>query len=134
MENDERLKQLYAKANRYNEEIPMQLSKQIEVFAEILMVIGRLYASAQFAYGQAYAERKYVQGMTLAETQGTQADKHGAAETASREQRLAEARAEADLVRCKHAFIATQELIQAKKKTLELLRDEMRTHSGRGSM
>lgn len=75
----ERMTALYAIAGELNETVPFELSKQIEVYSHILICIARLQASAQYDYGCAEAERKRVYGITLATTQGTAAQREGAA-------------------------------------------------------
>lgn len=116
-----RLDELYKQAESMNEENPSQLAKQIEIYAEILGIIGKFHAASAYDYGKAYADRKQIYGILLANTDGTQRDKEGVAEEGSYEARLEEAKAESEMIRWKNAFIATQELIQAKKKSLEVL-------------
>lgn len=116
-----RLDELYKQAESMNEENPSQLAKQIEIYAEILGIIGKFHAASAYDHGKAYADRKQIYGILLANTDGTQRDKEGVAEEGSYEARLEEAKAESEMIRWKNAFIATQELIQAKKKSLEVL-------------
>ena len=121
---EDRLKRLYGEIESLSDEIPQQKSRKIYLLGQVLQIIGKFHADAVRAHGRAYAERKRIWGETIAGVGGTAKDKEGIAEVNSYEARLKEADAEADMWRWRNAFIATQELINAEKKDLEVLMKE----------
>lgn len=129
----EEMKQLQIKADALNDELPHDLAKKIELYSMVLMKVGRLHASAVFDYGKAYADRKNAWGLLITSTEGTAKDKEGNAEFGTHQARILEATAEQEVTRWKNAFIATQELINAMKKRLDLLRDEHNKGPGVGN-
>lgn len=121
---EERLKRLYAEIESLSDEIPQQKSRKIYLLGQVLQIIGKFHADAVRAHGRAYAERKRIWGETITGTEGTAKDKEGLAEVKAYDARIEEAEAEADMWRWRNAFIATQELINAEKKDLEVLMKE----------
>lgn len=121
---EERLKRLYNEIESLSDTIPAQKSRKIFLLGQVLQIIGKFHADAVRAHGRAYAERKRIWGETITSADGTAKDKEGIAEVKSYEARIKEADAEADMWRWKNAFIATQELINAEKKDLEVLMKE----------
>src|SRR5690606_35192935 len=121
---EDRLKKLYAEIESLRDDIPAQKSRKIHSLGQVLQIIGKFHADAVRAHGRAYAERKRIGGESIASHEGTAKDKEGLAEVKAYEARLKEADAEADMWRWRNAFIATQELINAEKKDLEVLMKE----------
>jgi len=121
---EERLKRLYAEIESLSDEIPQQKSRKIYLLGQVLQIIGKFHADAVRAHGRAYAERKRIWGETITSVEGTAKDKEGLAEVKAYDARIEEAEAEADMWRWRNAFIATQELINAEKKDLEVLMKE----------
>ena len=121
---EDRLKRLYTEIESLRDDIPAQKSRKIHLLGQVLQIIGKFHADAVRAHGRAYAGRKRIWGETIASHEGTAKDKEGLAEVKAYEARLKEADAEADMWRWRNAFIATQELINAEKKDLEVLMKE----------
>lgn len=119
------LKALQTQADGLSDEIPGELAHKIELYCKVLGIIGRLHAAAVFDHGKAYADRKSAWGLIVGAAEGTQKDKEGAAEMGTHQARLIEAAADRDVTRWKNAFTATQELINAMKKRLDLLKYEL---------
>lgn len=121
---EDRLKRLYAEIENLSDEIPSEKSRKIYLLGQVLQLIGKFHADAVRAHGRAYAERKRVWGETIAGHSGTAKYKEGMAEVQSYDARVKEADAEGDMWRWRNAFTATQELINAEKKDLEVLMKE----------
>lgn len=110
-----KLNEIYEAIEQLNDEIPAQLSKKITLYSQALMLIGRYHAAAVNAHGIAYANRKKVWGQAILDSKGTAKDKEAAAEVASYDARVREARAEMEVWEWRRAFESTQEIIQALK-------------------
>jgi|SRR5690554_1482932 len=121
---EDRLKKLYAEIESLRDDIPAQKSRKIYLLGQVLQIIGKFHADAVRSHGRAYAERKRVWGEAITGHSGTAKDKEGMAEVKAYNARIEEAEAEADMWRWRNAFIATQELINAEKKDLEVLMKE----------
>lgn len=111
--------------NECDEEIPSQLAKQIELLCHYLRICGEFQSHYVFQFKRAHADRKAKQGYILKNTVGTVKEKEGEAERLTYQKRLAEAQSEADMTRWVNLYNSTKELIQAKKKTLEILKYEL---------
>src|SRR5699024_1406037 len=103
----DKLKPLYEKINNLNEEIPSQLAKKIQLYAEVMQWIGKYHDEATFVYGKAYAERKNVYAQALVNTPGTGVVKEGQADIDAYPYRLREAEAEGEMHRWKNSLAAT---------------------------
>lgn len=121
----ERMEMLYKVANHMYEEVPYELAKQIEIYAHILRCMGELQAAAKHDAGAAEADRKRIYGVTLYNSAGSTKDREGMAEEAAHAYRMHEAEANAEYDRWRQAFNSTQELIHAKKQTLNVLLNEL---------
>ena len=124
---EDRLKRLYSEIESLSDEIPQQKSRKIYLLGQVLQIMGKFHADAVRAHGRAYAERKRIWGETIAGVDGTAKDKEGLAEVKAYDARMKEADAEADMWRWRNAFTATQELINAEKKDLEVLITEYKS-------
>lgn len=121
---EDRLKNLYSEIENLSDDIPKQKSRKIYLLGQVLQIIGKFHADAVRAHGRAYAERKRIWGETITSHEGTAKDKEGIAEVKAYNARIEETEAEADMWRWRNAFTATQELINAEKKDLEVLMKE----------
>ena len=121
---EERLTRLYNQINTLSDEIPSEKSKKIYLLGQVLQLIGKAHAEAVREHGRAYAERKRIWGEAITSVEGTAKDKEGIAEVNAYDARIKEAEAEGDMWRWRNAFQATQELINAEKKDLEVLMKE----------
>lgn len=126
----ERMAALYNIANRLYEAVPYELAKQIEVYSHLLLSIGELQAAAKHDVGKAEADRKRAYGTVLYQTQGNAKEREGQAEEAAYPHRLRESEANAEYDRWRQAFSATQELVHAKKQTLNVLMAELNFGKG----
>lgn len=120
----ERLDLLYKQADECSEDVPRELAKQIETYAKILHVTGRLYATSVFRYGKAYAERKAKWGRLAKSADGSGTVKEATADEGTEHERVEEAKAEAEMKRWEKDYSSIEELIQAKKKSLDVLMKE----------
>ena len=121
---DDKLKNLYAQINKLNDDLPAELAKKIQLYAEVMQWIGKYHAQATFIYGKAYAERKHVYAQALVNTPGTGVVKEGQADIDAYPYRLKEAEAEGEMHRWKNSLAATSEIINALKKQLDTLMRE----------
>src|SRR5699024_7431674 len=109
-----------------NESNPSDLQKIILLNTMLLQPLGKMYGNAAKEYKHAYANRKYAQGNLLVHADGTGVEKTGQSEIGSYEARQKEADAEGEMIRWKHAFISTQELIQSQKIVLKAMITELK--------
>ncbi|WP_146201061.1 hypothetical protein [Tumebacillus permanentifrigoris] len=123
---------LYDIVHNLDEQVPYELSKQIEVLSMVLFCISKLQRQAQYAYGQAEANRKRAFAHAFRSAEGSAAVREAIAETATTDFRYIESASEAELIEWKSAFYAMQELINAKKQTLHVLNRELGFGNGVG--
>lgn len=116
-----RLDELYQKSTQFNDDIPSDLAKKIVVYAEILRIIGVYISHASYNLANLETERKREHALALIHEVGTAKEKEGKAELRISKIRKKENNAERELIKWKNNFIATQELINALKKQLEVL-------------
>lgn len=121
----EQLEKVHREIKSLNEEIPAQLARQITLFAQGQIILGKIAAAATYDYGKAYADRKRIWGQTIVAAEGTQAVKEGAAEVIAAPYREKEAKAESEMIEAKNLYNAYGEIINAKKLELKVLMDEM---------
>lgn len=130
-----------AEMNRINkqlegldESVPADLQKIIVLNTMLLQPLGKMYGIATKEYKYAYAQRKYKHGSLLVESSGTGVEKQGQAEIGSYDARKIEAEKEGEMVRWKHAYDSTKELIQSQKLVLRAMITELEnTNIGGGA-
>ncbi|MED4978258.1 hypothetical protein P9726_00630 [Geobacillus stearothermophilus] len=116
----EKLNQLYAQASKLNDDFPAQLIKKMEIYGDILELIGRLWAEAQNDWRHAEAmRRETIATVYSLDPEGTVKDKEMKAEMAAAEWRKKEAQYEAEALRWRNAYNSVQEQIQIMKKKYE---------------
>ena len=108
-----------------SEDIPADLQKIILINTKLLQPLGKMYGMATRDYKFAYAQRKYGHGTLLVHSSGTGVEKAGQAEIGSKQAREKEAEAEGEMVRWKHAYDSTKELIQSQKLVLRAMITEL---------
>lgn len=117
-----------------NESNLADLQKIIVLNTMLLQPLGKMYGIATKEYKYAYAQRKYAHGTLLVQSDGTGVEKQGQAEIGAYDMRKKEAEAEGEMIRWKHAFISTQELIQSQKLVLRAMITELEnTNMGGGA-
>lgn len=119
------MKQLTKQMQCLDESIPSDLHKLILLNTKMLQPLGKMYADATKQYKHAYAQRKYAQGNLQVYSKGTGVERTGQAEIGANDARKTEADAEGEMVRWKHAFISTQELVQSYKIVLKAIITEL---------
>jgi hypothetical protein len=127
MSKTEKLKELYKKANGYNEEIPAQLIDKMTVYGQIYELIGGLYGDALDRYGVAEVERKdtianaIVYRPSVDGQEPPTSDKRAEAIgiILAKDKFIAEKKAESEALRWKSARDAVNEQIQIMKKRYE---------------
>lgn len=120
------MKRLNQKLEGLDESNPSDLQQIILLNTMMLQPLGKMYGSSTHEYRQQYANRKYAQGNILVHADGTGVEKQGQSEVQSYELRQKEAEAEGEMIRWKHAFISTQELIQSQKLVLKAMMTELK--------
>lgn len=119
-----RLKELYKRADALNEEFPAQLMDKLSIYGQILEILGGMWAAATKDWKLAEAKRRETIATVYSlNPNGTTKDKEMQAEMAAAEWRRKEAEYEAEALRWKAAYIATQEQIQILKKKYEHLKE-----------
>ena len=119
------MKYLNKQLEGLSEDNPADLQKIILIHTKLLQPLGKMYGYATKRYKQAYANRKYGYGTILVQADGTGIEKQGQAEIGIKEARDKEAEAEAEMVRWKHAYDSTKELVQSQKLILRSLITEL---------
>lgn len=110
---------------KYNQQTPYGMSMVIETLSEMLAIIGDLHSQAVHKNRKAYADRKQKQGEIIGNKDGrTVKERENDADARSYKERLAEARYEAEETQWSNLWKSTQELINAKKKTHEVIMAE----------
>jgi len=107
------------------EDNPADLQKIILIKTKLLQPLGKMLGLATKEYKQDYAERKHGYGTLIVQTNGTGVEKEGQAEIGIKNARDIEAEKEGEMIRWRHAFISTQELIQAQKLILRAMITEL---------
>jgi hypothetical protein len=119
-----KLTDLYKKADALNEELPAQLMQKLSIYGQILELLGGMWAAATKDWKLAEAKRRETIATVYSlNPEGTTKDKEMQAEMAAAEWRRKEAEYEAEALRWKAAYIATQEQIQILKKKYEHLKE-----------
>lgn len=109
-----------------DESNPSDLQQIILLNTMMLQPLGKMYGSATHEYKKVYADRKYAQGNLLVHADGTGIEKQGQSEIGSYDMRQKEAEAEGEMIRWKHAYLSTHELIQSQKLVLKAMMTELR--------
>jgi hypothetical protein len=121
-ERIEKLKELYNQAASLDEELPKELMDKLSIYGQILELLGGMWAAATKDWKLAEAKRREAIASHYAlNPNGTTKDKEMQAEMAAAEWRRKEAEYEAEALRWKAAYIATQEQINIMKKKYEHL-------------
>ncbi|EZP77604.1 hypothetical protein H839_08224 [Parageobacillus genomosp. 1] len=119
-----KLTELYKKAASLNEELPKELMDKLSIYGQILEILGGMWAAATKDWKLAEAKRREAIATHYSlNPEGTTKDKEMQAEMAAAEWRRKEAEYEAEALRWKAAYIATQEQIQILKKKYEHLKE-----------
>jgi hypothetical protein len=117
-----KLTDLYKKADALNEELPAQLMQKLSIYGQILELLGGMWAAATKDWKLAEAKRRETIATVYSlNPNGTTKDKEMQGEMAAAEWRRKEAEYEAEALRWKAAYIATQEQINIMKKKYEHL-------------
>lgn len=124
MTKTEKLAALYKQASRLNDELPAELIKKMELQGRILELIGGLWAEATKDWKLAEAKRREtIATIYSLDPEGTVKDREMKGEMAAAEWRRKEAEYEAEALRWKAAYVATQETIQILKKKYEHMKE-----------
>jgi hypothetical protein len=121
-ERTAKLTELYNQAASLNEEFPAQLMQKLSIYGQILELLGGMWAAATKDWKLAEAKRRETIATVYSlNPNGTTKDKEMQAEMSAAEWRRKEAEYEAEALRWKAAYIATQEQINIMKKKYEHL-------------
>jgi hypothetical protein len=121
-ERTAKLTELYKQAASLNEELPKELMDKLSIYGQILELLGGMWAAATKDWKLAEAKRREAIASHYAlNPNGTTKDREMQAEMAAAEWRRKEAEYEAEALRWKAAYIATQEQINIMKKKYEHL-------------
>lgn len=119
-----KLSELYAKADKLDEEIPKQLIDKLSLYGQILEILGGLWSAAHADWKKAEAKRKDIIAKTYStDIEGTNKDREMKAEMAAAETRMQEAEFEGEAMRWKAAYQSVLEQIQIMKKRYEHLQN-----------
>ncbi|UYL93805.1 hypothetical protein NIIg97_gp68 [Geobacillus phage vB_GthS_NIIg9.7] len=125
MKQEERiakLTELYNQAASLDEELPKELMDKLSIYGQILELLGGMWAAATKDWKLAEAKRRETIATVYSlNPNGTTKDKEMQGEMAAAEWRRKEAEYEAEALRWKAAYIATQEQINIMKKKYEHL-------------
>ncbi len=119
------LKYLTRQLDSLTEDLPADLQKIIIINTKSLQPLGKLYGNATRDFKYKYGLRKFTHGSLLVNSGGTGIEKQGQAEVGSKQAREDEADAEGEMVRWKHAYDSTKELIQSQKLVLRAMITEL---------
>lgn len=131
MSKTKRLAELYKKANSLNDELPKELIEKMELYGQVLEIIGGLHAESMKAWKLAEAKRReviahaIVYEVEMKDDNGniikpkTAKEKEAIGEVVGAEARREEALAEAEAQRWRNAYNSTVEMIQILKKKYE---------------
>jgi len=121
-ERTAKLTELYKQAASLNEEFPAQLMEKLSIYGQILELLGGMWAAATKDWKLAEAKRRETIATVYSlDPEGTTKDREMKGEMAAAEWRRKEAEYEAEALRWKAAYIATQEQINIMKKKYEHL-------------
>lgn len=124
MKDEEKLKELYKKADMLNEENPHELLQKMKLYGEILGITGRLHAASLKEWKLCEALRKEAAATCFTyDPEGTMKEREMKAEFACSEHRKKEAMAEGECMRWRNAYTSTTELIQIYKLQLRDMKD-----------
>ena len=124
MSKTTKLAELYKKAASLNEELPKELMDKLSLYGQILELLGGLWAAATKDWKLAEAKRREtIATIYSLDPEGTVKDREMKAEMAAAEWRRKEAECEAEALRWKAAYVATQETIQILKKKYEHMKE-----------
>jgi hypothetical protein len=120
----DKLTELYKKAATLNEELPKELMEKLSIYGQILEILGGFWAAATREWKLAEAKRREaIASVYSLDPEGTVKDREMKAELAAAEWRRKEAEFEAESLRWKAAYTATQEQIQILKKKYDHLKE-----------
>lgn len=121
-ERTAKLTELYKQAASLNEELPKELMDKLSIYGQILELLGGMWAAATKDWKLAEAKRRETIATVYSlDPEGTTKDREMKGEMAAAEWRRKEAEYEAEALRWKAAYIATQEQINIMKKKYEHL-------------
>lgn len=113
---NKRLDDIYKEIDELNPEILSDLNKVIRLYSQAQMVIGFADADALYEAGRLYAERKREYAEVIQNESGTVAEKESAAELATYDLRIQEAKAKAESRKWQNLFKSTENLIIALRR------------------
>ena len=118
----DKLSSLYKKLSALDEESPYELMQKLSIYGQILELLGGMWAAATKDWKLAEAKRRETIATVYSlDPEGTTKDREMKGEMAAAEWRRKEAEYEAEALRWKAAYIATQEQINIMKKKYEHL-------------
>lgn len=124
MSDISKLKALYNKASKLNEEIPGDLVRKLSLYGNILEILGRMHAQSLKVWKLAEATRREALASAFCyDVEGSAAERQQKAEVAAAKSRREEAEAEAEAMRWKNAYTSTTEQIQIMKLQLKDMKD-----------
>lgn len=121
-----RLKAIYDEIEELNPGILADLNKIIRLYSQAQMIIGYMDADALYESGRLYAERKRLYAETIQGTSGTVAEKESAAELATYDLRIQEAKAKAESRKWQNLFKSTENLIIALRRDERTALEELK--------
>lgn len=124
MNNTDKLKELYNKANSLNEELPADIVRKLSLYGKILELLGGFHAMSLKSWKLAEATRRETLASAFCyDVEGSAVERTNKAEVAAAPSRRAEAEAEAEAQRWKSAYNSTSEQIQILKLQLKDLQN-----------
>ncbi|MGI0534978.1 hypothetical protein KFD70_22065 [Bacillus pfraonensis] len=122
--DEEKLKELYARAAGLNEDLPGDLLEKLKIYGDILSLTGKLHAASLSDWKMAEAVRKETIAKCFTyNPNGTAKEREMQAEFAASDHRKAEAQAEANCMRWRNAYNSTSEIINILKIQLKDMKD-----------
>lgn len=117
------LNRLRRSLSSFDQTKPYDLSLYIETLCEMLSIIGDLHSQSIYRSKKAYTDRKEkYHSLKITAPKGVNKEDH--AEEGTYKSRLSESRAEAEKQQWENLYNSTTELIQAKKRTLNIIEDK----------
>ena len=115
----EKLKELYGKTSRLNEELPGDIVRKLSLYGSILEVTGRMHANSVKDWKLAEATRREALASAFCyDIDGSIVERTNKAEIAAAPSRRKEAETEAEAQRWRNAYNSTSEIIQILKLQL----------------
>jgi len=115
----EKLKELYGKTSRLNEELPGDIVRKLSLYGSILEVIGRMHANSVKNWKLAEATRRETMASAFCyDIDGSVVERTNKAEIVAAPSRRKEAETEAEAQRWRNAYNSTSEIIQILKLQL----------------